>query len=386
MPKFWVSDEEADAIVTAVLSLTKEQIPLAAQKQLGADERYVEKGRRLVRNFNCQGCHQIGEKGGNIKAVVASHLEAAGVDSLSVPSVAMGLSPPLLYNAAAKIGEGSRVQTPWLHDFLKDPSRKIRPWLDLRMPTFEFTEDELNTLTRFFAAHGRRDLPVRPEAHAGSRRWWPRGTTSSTSGSASSATWWRASCRTRTRRTWPPTSANVPTRLRADWLSKWLADPGHIQPGTKMPANFPANPEENAFPEILGGDQKLQIEAVRSYLLTLGPGGLQTRPGASPFRTRARPRSAPGRSSRPAPRLSPEPGAPGTRYSTVKSWSSTGTEPRKTWAEPASIPPGASSAGAPTTAVSAAIDTARPNESPAEASGADSFRCSVQAPPERTNT
>jgi hypothetical protein len=47
-----------------------------------------------------------------------------------------------------------------------------------------------------------------------------------------------------------------------------------------MPANFPAKPEENAFPEILGGDQKAQIEAVRSYLLTLGPGGLQTRPGA----------------------------------------------------------------------------------------------------------
>ncbi len=40
-----------------------------------------------------------------------------------------------------------------------------------------------------------------------------------------------------------------------------------------MPTNFPADPSENAFPEILGGDQKKQIEAVRSYLLTLGPGG-----------------------------------------------------------------------------------------------------------------
>jgi hypothetical protein len=37
-----------------------------------------------------------------------------------------------------------------------------------------------------------------------------------------------------------------------------------------MPANFPVDPKENAFPEILGGDQKKQIEAVRAYLLTLG--------------------------------------------------------------------------------------------------------------------
>jgi hypothetical protein len=40
-----------------------------------------------------------------------------------------------------------------------------------------------------------------------------------------------------------------------------------------MPSNFPEKPEENAFPEILGGDPHRQIEAVRSYLLTLGPGG-----------------------------------------------------------------------------------------------------------------
>ncbi|HEY7573550.1 MAG TPA: hypothetical protein VIB08_00135, partial [Thermoanaerobaculia bacterium] len=47
-------------------------------------------------------------------------------------------------------------------------------------------------------------------------------------------------------------------------------DPQRLQPGTRMPANFPVDPQENAFPEILGGDQKKQIEAVRSYLLSLG--------------------------------------------------------------------------------------------------------------------
>jgi hypothetical protein len=48
-----------------------------------------------------------------------------------------------------------------------------------------------------------------------------------------------------------------------------------------MPSNFPKDPGENAFPEILGGDQAKQIDAVRAYLLTLGPGGgARTRPVA----------------------------------------------------------------------------------------------------------
>ena len=70
-----------------------------------------------------------------------------------------------------------------------------------------------------------------------------------------------------------PDLANVPKRLRADWLAQWLADPGKVMPGTRMPANFPVDAKENAYPEILGGDQKKQIEAVRAYLLTLGGGG-----------------------------------------------------------------------------------------------------------------
>ena len=70
-----------------------------------------------------------------------------------------------------------------------------------------------------------------------------------------------------------PDLAKVPERLRPDWLTLWLKNPAHIQPGTRMPTNFPEKAEENAFPEVLGGDQAKQVEAVRAYLLTLGRGG-----------------------------------------------------------------------------------------------------------------
>jgi cytochrome c2 len=275
MPKFWVSGEEADTIVTGLMSFTKEQVPLAAQSQLGADDRYVQAGKRLVREYNCRGCHQVGDYGGAIREVVKSQLEASGGE----PANAVGLSPPMLYNSSSKIGEGARVRTEWLHDFLADPSRKVRPWFDLRMPTFEFSEEQLNTLTRYFAAQDRVPYPVTPPkaldpvmvAHG--RDLFTR--------------WQCVKCHVVAGKlpnqevaNMAPDLARVPERLRPDWLTVWLADPQKVQPGTRMPTNFPANPQENAFPEILGGDQAQQIEAMRSYLLTLGAGQATAREGS----------------------------------------------------------------------------------------------------------
>jgi mono/diheme cytochrome c family protein len=268
MPKFHFESEEADAIVTAVQSFTKEQVPLAAQKQLGADERYVEKGRRLIRNLNCQGCHVIGGKGGTVRAIIESQLEASGGEVVQ----AQAFSPPILYNEESQVGEGSRVQTAWLHEFLGNPENRVRPWLQMRMPTFEFTEEEKNAITRYFAAMDKAPYPYDPKPTLDA--------TTVAAGKDLFGKWQCVKCHVVAGKlpnqdpaNMAPDLAKVPERLRADWLSQWLADPGRIMPGTRMPSNFPVDPKENAFPEILGGDQKKQIEAVRAYLLTLGKGG-----------------------------------------------------------------------------------------------------------------
>jgi cytochrome c2 len=286
MPKFWVSGEEADTIVTAVMSLTKEQVSLAAQAQLSPEGRYAERAMRLVREYNCRGCHQVGDRGGSIREVVKSQLEASGGD----PNAAPGLSPPLLYNANSKIGEGARVKSDWLHGFLNDPSNKIRPWFTLRMPTFHFTEEQLNSLTRGFAAQDKVPFPVEPAPVID--------TAQVAAGHDLFDRWQCIKCHVVAGKlpnqdpaNMAPDLAKVPQRLRADWLDDWLADPQRIQPGTRMPSNFPKNPAENAFPEILGGDQAKQIDAVRAYLLTLGPGG----PTPSPA-----PPAAPSAASAPA--------------------------------------------------------------------------------------
>ena len=77
-----------------------------------------------------------------------------------------------------------------------------------------------------------------------------------------------------------PDLAKVPERLRPGLADAVAGGPAAASsPARACRPNFPENPEENAFPEILGGDQAKQIEAVRSYLLTFGRGG---QPAAAP--------------------------------------------------------------------------------------------------------
>ena len=203
--------------------------------------------------------------------MVADQLEASGVDTLTARTQTVAFSPPVLYSADAKIGEGARVQTDWLHAFLADPSHKIRPWVNLRMPTFEFSEDDINVVTRYFAAMDKVPYPfdARPQPDA----------VLLAAGRDLFGRWQCVKCHVvagklpnQPPENMAPDLANVPHRLRAEWLRPWLADPGRIQPGTRMPTNFPKDPAENAYPDVLGGDQAKQIEAVTQYLLSLGPG------------------------------------------------------------------------------------------------------------------
>ena len=50
------------------------------------------------------------------------------------------------------IGEGAKVQTDWLHDFLLNPY-PIRPAVFLRMPKFNMSSAEATALVDYFAAH-----------------------------------------------------------------------------------------------------------------------------------------------------------------------------------------------------------------------------------------
>ena len=70
------------------------------------------------------------------------------------------LPPPL-------VGEGKKVQTKWLHDFLLEPI-EIRPAVVLRMPKFNMSSDESSKLVNFFAARDDAPAPYEFDARTSS--------------------------------------------------------------------------------------------------------------------------------------------------------------------------------------------------------------------------
>ncbi len=148
MPNFYFAKREAEALTTYLLS----RIPPRVNPRLTADHVSGEvsgpiaKGRSLTRELNCIGCHQIED---NAPSVQQYFLRKSGGSAVFDEINA----PPLLW------GEGAKVQHHWLHRFLQHVE-PLRPWLQIRMPSFTLSGEQATALTEYFAALSRRDATV----------------------------------------------------------------------------------------------------------------------------------------------------------------------------------------------------------------------------------
>lgn len=150
MPEFGFDPGDARALMIFLSSRTGHAIN-AKYRPGGADlEPALKRGRELVGYYNCWGCHSFDGKEGAIRR----HYEGADAEN----------APPIL------VKEGIKLQPEWFFDFLKRPMR-LRPWLKVRMPTFEMSDEETSAIVDYFAAldgyHlGPVVLEARGEAHA----------------------------------------------------------------------------------------------------------------------------------------------------------------------------------------------------------------------------
>jgi mono/diheme cytochrome c family protein len=247
MPNFGMSDEEAKLFATAIMSFQSDVQPLAAKAPRSARNDALREGRNLVRRRNCVGCHEIEEDGGDYVALVDD------------PS----LAPPML------TPEGAKVQPDWLYAFLQGPI-PIRPWLDVRMPTFGLDDAHWNGVIDYFGAIS--DTVGEFRTHD----------TLSAAAVPREAEELFDLLRCQQCHVLDTIPADQPTdnlapdlrmareRLQPDWIVDWLRAPLEIQPGTRMPmfwADFPASP----YPQ-LDSDGPRQLEAIRDYLLTFEGG------------------------------------------------------------------------------------------------------------------
>ncbi|MCB0219317.1 MAG: c-type cytochrome, partial [Chrysiogenetes bacterium] len=129
MPDFKFSDEAAHAIRVFLKSQTGQKVGADWFYDLSPAENAEEEGRVLVEQFNCKACHGIDGKGGRIMAYFE------GED----PNTA----PPQLNR------QGERVQPDWFYHFLQKVE-PIRPWLKVRMPSFNIDEEEATKIVQYF--------------------------------------------------------------------------------------------------------------------------------------------------------------------------------------------------------------------------------------------
>jgi len=232
----------------------------------------IQNGWWVIKKYNCQGCHQLQIGQRSVVMDLPFYQSPEGKDLL----------PPRLTS------EGARVDPAWLLKFLHDPSLSgektpeqaqqiaalpsaspqttgspqpgaspaannqtakllpqpgldrngVRPYLQFRMPTFNFSPNELQILVRFFMAmSGQQDpyikepmSPLTAQERLLARQLFTLGTPCLkchiTGDPAHDA------------KAIAPNFLLAAERLKPDWTVRWLLDPAQISPGTAMPSGL----------------------------------------------------------------------------------------------------------------------------------------------------
>lgn len=238
MPDISLTEAEKKAVVTFLLGSV--EVPeQAAFRTLPASYRYTPAGQAkdiqdgwwIIRRYNCTGCHEIraGQKP-----------PLSEVPRYQNPESLEQLPPPLLQ-------EGARVNPEWLTHFLSNPvlDRKdpagngIRSYLTVRMPTFNFSRREIQTLVRFFEALSAQPSPWIPPPSrplSDPERQLARVLFSS-SGAPCLKCHLTGDAR-HDRTATAPNFLTAATRLKPAWTALWMIDPQNVSPGTAMPSRL----------------------------------------------------------------------------------------------------------------------------------------------------
>lgn len=330
MPNFHFTEDEADAVVTYLMSLQVGEVAPKRRPIRGPEDVAAERMRWVARQYNCYGCHTMAQervvlpdqtretrpRGGDIRPWILDEdgyenrdawPPTLGGESSLVPAardrvaeergirLAELAKPPAERSKhervrhphprdVAEVGEGFKVQASWLFRFLRDPGEMgLRYWLKVRMPTFPYSEAELNALVHGFAAADRVPFPF----EFGEAKAAPLSDGEKEEAKAFFQSLECAKCHPTKGgvQEGPPPSAFAPDlnltfdRLRPDWVRLWLRNPGAVQKGTKMPAFWAWDPEKGALlsptPEdaprrFYGDDAEKQMEALVRYVFDLG--------------------------------------------------------------------------------------------------------------------
>ena len=306
----------------------------------------IQNGWWVIKKYNCMGCHVL-QPGQQISAYnnAGEPLMVTGTVLSSLPfyqSTKEYLPPPLT-------SEGARVDPDWLMKFLKDPSlmqagekpstpssssaapasspkanaspnaaaspvakpavttandqsngkllpqwglnrNGIRPYIQVHMPTFNFSPNELRVLVRFFMAVSSQNdpyikepmVPLTESEKSIARTMFVSGTPCLkchiTGDPAHDA------------KAIAPNFLLASQRLKPDWVFRWILDPAQIAPGTAMPSGLFVKDKEKdrwvvnlpAMPSDVAGYHDDHARLVVRYMFMMTPDEQKRLLAASP--------------------------------------------------------------------------------------------------------
>lgn len=320
MPNFGLKDDEIHSLVIFLAGLQEVETPERFKYKPTQDQRDLFDGWKMVKKYNCIGCHQfsldrielkdgarlegeikkekkgdiffqlwqdcpdLGKKAGqNVKfkrdeikihepgiggdiapLLVANLVQIHGIEEKE----AINFIPPKLY------GQGRKTQSNWLFGFLKKPII-LRPWYKAVMPTFGMTDEEAQKIAKYFAIRDNASYPFdfikeKDKEYLTIKEKETPGYLKKAKALFTSATVNCISCHIEgdimpegKPSDWAPDISIAKERLRPNWITNWLSDPQSVQPGTKMPTFF----SQGMYQELLPGDPTYQIEAIKDFLM-----------------------------------------------------------------------------------------------------------------------
>jgi len=222
MPQFKLTPQQIDAVTTALLALTDRAQSQPPNMRIPSVQqtKYAPAGHagQLMGDMRCLTCHMINGHGGD-------------------------MAPDLTW-------EGTAVQREWLTQFLKNPET-LRPALIRRMPKFNLTDSEINTLTDYMMTvyqtpeFDRDSLPMSQltpaQVEQGRQLFYSKSACQS--------------CHIADYKTDKgyigPALAATGKRFNAAWVYHWLKDPQALRPGSIEPNQHMTDDEARSLTAFL---------------------------------------------------------------------------------------------------------------------------------------
>jgi mono/diheme cytochrome c family protein len=222
MPQFKLTPQQVDAITTALLAQTDRAFtqPPAMRIASVQQSKYEPAGHagQLMKDLRCFSCHMINGHGGDM-----------------APDLSL---------------EGTAVQREWLLQFLKNPET-LRPALIRRMPKFNLSDADINTLTDYMLTvyqtpeFDRDSLPVAEltpaQVEQGRQLFYSKfGCQSCHIADFKNDKGYIG-----------PALAGTGKRFNAAWVYHWLKDPQVLRPGTIEPNQHMTDEEARSLTAFL---------------------------------------------------------------------------------------------------------------------------------------